>query len=304
MRKFLALVVMVVWVGACSSERSGDLDLDVGMNQGTEDADDWDVDEEPDVADLEPDIGESDTAEPDATEPEDPDATEFDVGGPGHSCEFNEDCDEDDYCDRPFGCEVLGTCEPLPSDVVCGDAMTPYCNCHGERQESPDSCIWEPQQAMEACEESPAVCESNDDCVEDDEYCQREPGCGEEGECRPLEELYAPGCDDFPTTYCTCEGVTRVAPDSCIPEPYDHLGECDTEVTPGECETNDDCGPNQYCDREPGCEEPGQCAQIPWEEACLPTLTEYCDCTGESQMATSSCIYDAYDYLGECLLSE
>lgn len=219
-------------------------------------------------------------------------------------CTSNADCDEDadEYCDRPIGCDEPGTCEPIPDDVGCGEAETPYCDCEGNLQVSPDTCIWEPQDHMEACEDEPTECYVNSDCDEaSDEYCQRKPGCEEPGECRPVDEAYADGCDDAPTTYCDCDGETHTAPDSCIAEPYDHLGSCDDDLEPGECLRNEDCneGAGEYCDRPDGCEERGSCEPIP-DEICLDVITHYCDCDGQTKTSPNSCIYEPIQHTGEC----
>jgi hypothetical protein len=149
-------------------------------------------------------------------------------------------------------------------------------------------------------DDNPVNCLLNSDCDEDaGNYCQREPGCGSRGTCRPLSELLDGGCGDFPTEYCSCDGVTRESPDTCITEPYNHLGSCDLE--PGQCFRNDDC-PQQghYCNRPVGCQERGTCEEIPEGVICLTVLTPYCDCDGQSQVSPSSCVYDPMLHEGEC----
>lgn len=67
-------------------------------------------------------------------------------------CQTNDDCEQEDYyCDHD--CEGTGSCVPTPDDVACDAAETPYCDCDGEMQVSPNSCIWAPHQDREECEE-------------------------------------------------------------------------------------------------------------------------------------------------------
>ena len=164
----------------------------------------------------------------------------------------------------------------------------------------------EPDADEPDADEGPVSCEANDECDEaGGEYCARPPGCEDAGECRPLQELLDGGCGDMVTTYCACDGETRVSPDTCVPEPYLELGACEGEedpLEPGQCLTNADCpGPDRYCDRPPGCTLRGECAEIPSDIMCAAVITDYCDCDGESQQSPSSCIWDAYDYRAPCV---
>lgn len=225
------------------------------------------------------------------------------------SCETNADCDEASgkYCEREFGCGAPGVCEQIPLGETCLSVETAYCDCDGEIQISSTSCVYSPTQEMEFCEgPEPVSCERNSDCDElAGEYCERDPGCEGEGTCQMIPNNV--GCGDMITPYCDCDGVQQESMDTCIWEPYDHEGQCEDPgdpLDPGSCEYNSDCneGAGEYCNREPGCTEVGQCEQIPADVICSMVITPYCDCKGVQREAPSSCIWDAYKNQGQCTM--
>lgn len=60
-----------------------------------------------------------------------------------NSCDQTEDCPEGQYC---LGqCGGAGFCVglPDPSQQACGEALTDYCACDGERRTSPTTCVWD-----------------------------------------------------------------------------------------------------------------------------------------------------------------
>ena len=145
------------------------------------------------------------------------------------------------------------------------------------------------------------ACETNDDCPEEGVYCNRAPGCDELGTCEPIPDWDCGGDLD---SYCTCDGQWKSGDTLCIFEPYEFRsnpmnphGSC--EAPWPECETNVDCAADQHCDREPGCGEPGLC-QPGSPEICDETETPFCDCNGEDQVSSSSCIPEPYAHLGTC----
>jgi hypothetical protein len=89
-------------------------------------------------------------------------------------------------------------------------------------QLSSNTCIWAPSQSLEQCEEKEG-CELNEDCPGIGQYCDREPGCGELGEC---VDIPVEVCNMVITPYCDCEGNAQQAPSSCVYDPYMSLGGC------------------------------------------------------------------------------
>jgi len=145
-------------------------------------------------------------------------------GGPV-TCESNDECGADEYCDAEPGCNTAGECAQIPFDAVCTLAITPYCDCEGNTQVNNNGCIFEPYDYLGECEDDgPTSCTSNEQCGEG-EYCEAEPGCDAPGECVevPIDLI----CTQAITPYCDCEGNTRVNNDGCVLTPYDYLGECE-----------------------------------------------------------------------------
>ena len=295
MHKVLIGSMIVVWLFVgCSDEES----------------DEWNVQEPPsdagpthDANGGSSDVPGDDTADADTgDDPVDANNGAPDTNGAStdaglEQCTSNDECGDNQYCQREPGCEESGFCV----DLACGEAETTYCDCDGQTQWSPTICITEPYDHLGECDTPPRECLFNSDCDEGaDEYCQREPGCDDPGECRPLEEAFEAGCDDFPTTYCNCQGETEVSPDTCITEPYNHTGSCDEDLDPDECMRNEDCPQaGTYCNAPDGCTEPGTCEPIPQED-CLEVITPYCDCDGQSQVSNNSCIYEPILHTGQC----
>lgn len=287
MRHLLIILLLsgLVFVGCSNDQQGTDWHLDED-DAGVEDvADDNDADDTNGGSDSDAgDDGDADT--------------------PEIQCETSADCTQEAYyCDREPGCDELGTCQEIPS-VPCDAVETPYCDCNGEIQISPSSCVWDAVNDPDVCEDEPVECLANDECG-DGQYCQREPGCREPGQCRPIEEASEGGCGDALTTYCTCDGRTEVSPNTCIAEPYDHLGACENnggDIGEGECELNSDCDElsGEYCNRPQGCDERGVCEPIPTDDICLQVLTDYCNCKNQSKTAPTSCIYEPVQHMGHC----
>lgn len=225
---WIALVALGLVVG-CSDDPgttpTDNDDIDAGVQEDASDSND----DDPDAAPVD-----------DADDPQDADDSgdadnSQDAGG--DDCASNADCPgEDEFCDRPPGCDKLGTCEPIPDDEACMDVVTPYCDCNGETQQSPNSCIYDVYEHEGACEEDeddngddeqedPEECELNEDCPESGTYCDREPGCEEPGTCEPIPEDVV--CAQVITIYCDCQGHTQQSSDACIWEPYEHEGACE-----------------------------------------------------------------------------
>ncbi len=92
---------------------------------------------------------------------------------------------------------------------------------------------------------------------------------------------------------CHCDAACVSFGDCCA----DAAGVCG--IGGGECTDNKQCPSGQYCASTHGCATPGNCKPIPIV-ACAQVVTEYCDCKGVTQTASSGCIWDRYDHLGKC----
>ena len=276
-RIFIAALILAIFsFAACGDEESGtDESLNV-TEPGDSDAD----------GDAEPDGD----ADPDGDGEPDPDPV---------TCESNSECESDEFCDRAPGCGDPGTCEAR--DIAgCGEVEVDYCDCNGDQQTSPTECIQDPYDYVGICEvDRPEYCDTNADCTEAGEYCEREFGCGAPGTCEPIPQDQ--GCGDAETPYCDCNGVMQVSPDTCVWAPSQELSACESAPKEG-CELNEHCEMGEYCEREPGCEEPGECTAIPTDVMCTSVVTPYCDCEGNQQQSPTGCIYDAYMNTGSCTM--
>jgi hypothetical protein len=120
-------------------------------------------------------------------------------------CLENEDCPEDQYCDKAIGdCDGVGECAPYPD--LCQDIWTPVCGCDGVTYSN--VCYAHREGVNVAHDgECPGGCFDNEDCAEG-EYCLTPPAaCDGPGECvvQPGDEVQ---CPDIWDPVCGCDGQT------------------------------------------------------------------------------------------------
>ena len=118
------------------------------------------------------------------------------------------------------------------------------------------------------------ACRENEGCLQD-QYCQKKVGdCQGEGSCidRPTS------CLDVYDPVCGCDCITYS--NSCTAASYgvnvEYFGECRV----GECMVNEDCLPDDYCQKEDNsCEGQGLCSHRPLN--CSRIFRPVCGCDGE-----------------------
>ena len=74
------------------------------------------------------------------------------------SCITNDDCGAGHYCSATGGtCGQPGTCNPIPSNPFCGQAIVTYCGCDGETHTSNNTCVFDRIDHYGPC--APASCQ-------------------------------------------------------------------------------------------------------------------------------------------------
>lgn len=216
---------------------------------------------------------------------------------------------------------ALAGCDPAPASSSDATEREPIGKADATAGTCEDRCgaPWDPAEACQCdeacstfgdccadfapiCEGEPEgiTCEANEDCASG-EYCEREPGCGTLGTCEPVP--FDQPCAKVLTTYCDCDGNTKMSSDACVFEPIAHLGECEESPAGDEgaaCELNADCTSGLFCDREIGCDAPGTCQPVPFGPICGQAITPYCDCEGNSEVSNTTCIFEPIQNIGEC----
>lgn len=67
-----------------------------------------------------------------------------------HTCTSNDDCEDDEMCTGPAGCDIPWTCEP---QRPCTKDLRQYCSCEGETIEGSGSCPPAPYKHPGPCKE-------------------------------------------------------------------------------------------------------------------------------------------------------
>lgn len=155
-------------------------------------------------------------------------------------CGVGAACGGGEFCDFGATCEGVGGCATVPT--ACAREYDPVCGCDGETYEN--ACSAHAQGVSVA---STGACA--DECVCPLVY---DPVCGVDG--KTYGNACAAGCADIAV---------------------DHPGQCDAT-----CESDADCTPGQFCERDDACDGPGTCLMRP--DSCLDKDMPVCGCDGES----------------------
>jgi hypothetical protein len=193
----------------------------------------------------------------------------------------------------PLGkADLAGSCAATGGGDFCGEQSPDGCYCDDACSDFGDCC----SDAADLCGAEPqaAQCVINEDCGTQ-EYCLSE-GCGTVGECKPIPTNAF--CGQAITTFCDCDGNTQTNLNTCIFAPIAHLGPCE-EQGPATCQINEDCGPQEFCESE-GCGTVGECKPIPGNMVCGQAITPFCDCDGNTQFNSNTCIFGPIEHLGRC----
>jgi hypothetical protein len=164
------------------------------------------------------------------------------------ACSSNGECAETERCAKGSCGVSLGICVERPtscdtrSQLVCGCDSKTYLN----------RCLAE-QAGVLIAETGGCPCDAELPCMEG-EYCSASDSCGGVGFCA------------IPPESCEGEEVEPVC--GCNGETYEN--ECTAEQAgvrvsaeaPCDCETNDDCSPDDFCNAET-CDGPGACEVRP-----------------------------------------
>lgn len=117
----------------------------------------------------------------------------------------------------------------------------------------------------------PRSCLHGGDC-EPGEYCNKSPSCKGEGVCASGEQVCAGSLFEYPV--CTCSGFNSLQLCGASGENRSLTGCSECPV----CETNDDCGSDQFCNAWFDCAGPGGCGVRP--EHCQDIDEPVCGCDG------------------------
>ena len=225
----LAAALFMGGVGCGEGETQG-VEQEVETTFPTEEGDVEASESEQDGGDEEPPGGENppgDEEPPGGEEPPGDENPPGDEEPAPKSCELNAECPQEGYyCQREAGCQEAGICVKIPEEQNCGMAITPYCDCEGNQQESNNTCVYEPYLHLGRCEDQGGVegCETNADCPNIGDYCKRPEGCQELGVCEPIPADIM--CNQVMTPYCDCKGNSQESPTSCIWDAYMNRGGC------------------------------------------------------------------------------
>lgn len=161
------------------------------------------------------------------------------------ACASNNDCAEGELCALNF-CTGLGFCEARPETCDETANNAPVCGCDGFTYPNTQCANFDGVRLRETI---PCPCASKSDCV-DGQYCAASDSCEGVGECFSPPE----SCEPITEPVCGCDGETY--PNEC------EAAQARVRVSangPCDCETNDDCASDEYCDALV-CDGPGGCA--------------------------------------------
>ncbi|GAB5543812.1 MAG: hypothetical protein SangKO_035720 [Sandaracinaceae bacterium] len=170
-----------------------------------------------------------------------PPSLEEDETPDGPECERSEDCEDGQQCRGPAGCEAAFACGPARE---CGADTVAYCGCDAMTFYALENCPGRPYQHTGPCEslgelvdvsedtvEGSRVCTSSDDCPRG-WVCAGVEGCATFWTCVPRRRM-RPRCGRRTARFCSCEGETFEASETCPGRPLAHRGYCSgDEPTP------------------------------------------------------------------------